>query len=624
MTTNKIFEDLPSRRDIPAAAPRPQKPGAPQRDSKDGPDSEEKRIRQAVYDIRYRARREEIPLAQAFSQYMQNASLNGAEKLAVRKKLFEEYEISNMISDNIATAMYKVFVEGSEESRDEYFEELAEFNKFNKSASKKYKVRVTDKDNRSYVRYATREKIQQLRANPNIKEVEMTEYGTPYEGERNKGEQTAKALGGGPNKKPNDGNLANNYPPYDKVTRGDVIAGATGKDQMGGKRKIKEANDGNLANNYPPYDKVTRGDVIAGATGKDQMGGKKTKKKVVDEEFIDEKLIAKDEGKKITGKGVNNKKRITIYPTLDNKIQTEETIAEKAVSTAQQKFFGMVHAYKSGKMSDASPEVKKAAKTITDTEAEKFASTKHKGLPGHVKKESVELDEAGMPIIVVKKKSSDKSDPNMTSDLKKINPDDPRADFAKDQKVKNTLRAMGAKSVMTVGEELHPSLKRMESQAKENIAKIKAAKAKKADDVAEFQAHKKDVLAKGGRPVDALDSWQKKKMKKEEVDTLGEDQLAELTRYAKETGKSFRTGRPTSSGGTIGGSDTMSQALRSVMKSMGSGRAGVQPRGKKKVPGQKPPAAGEYGSERRSPEQIVKNRRAQRQAAQDMMHSRFD
>ena len=40
--------------------------------------------------------------------------------------------------------------------------------------------------------------------------------------------------------KKNDGNLANNYPPYDKVTRGDVIAGATGKDQMGGKRKVKE------------------------------------------------------------------------------------------------------------------------------------------------------------------------------------------------------------------------------------------------------------------------------------------------------------------------------------------------------------------------------------------------
>lgn len=42
-----------------------------------------------------------------------------------------------------------------------------------------------------------------------------------------------------------DGNLANNYPPYDKVTRGDVIAGARGEDQMGGKakKKVKEEVD---------------------------------------------------------------------------------------------------------------------------------------------------------------------------------------------------------------------------------------------------------------------------------------------------------------------------------------------------------------------------------------------
>jgi hypothetical protein len=37
-----------------------------------------------------------------------------------------------------------------------------------------------------------------------------------------------------------DGNLANNYPPYDKVTKGDVIAGRLGKDEMGGKKKVKE------------------------------------------------------------------------------------------------------------------------------------------------------------------------------------------------------------------------------------------------------------------------------------------------------------------------------------------------------------------------------------------------
>jgi hypothetical protein len=38
-----------------------------------------------------------------------------------------------------------------------------------------------------------------------------------------------------------------------------------------------EGNDGNLANNAKPYDKVTHGDVITGRLGKDEMGGKKKK-----------------------------------------------------------------------------------------------------------------------------------------------------------------------------------------------------------------------------------------------------------------------------------------------------------------------------------------------------------
>lgn len=56
------------------------------------------------------------------------------------------------------------------------------------------------------------------------------------------------ALGEGPSAKTRvtkgDGNLANNAKPYDKVTRGDVIAGRLGKDEKGGKDKkdrIKEA-----------------------------------------------------------------------------------------------------------------------------------------------------------------------------------------------------------------------------------------------------------------------------------------------------------------------------------------------------------------------------------------------
>jgi hypothetical protein len=47
---------------------------------------------------------------------------------------------------------------------------------------------------------------------------------------------------------------------------------ARAKDVLEGKGK---KGDGNLANNAKPYDKVTKGDVIAGRLGKDEKGGKK-------------------------------------------------------------------------------------------------------------------------------------------------------------------------------------------------------------------------------------------------------------------------------------------------------------------------------------------------------------
>ena len=91
------------------------------------------------------------------------------------------------------------------------------------------------------------------------------------------------------------------------------------------RKEVKEAkkpNDGNLANNYPPYDKVTRGDVIAGRLGKDQMGGKK---KSVKEGFsnwredlyevIDKIEPKKNQDQRIVEKDVNNK--VVINPKLD-------------------------------------------------------------------------------------------------------------------------------------------------------------------------------------------------------------------------------------------------------------------------------------------------------------------
>jgi len=63
---------------------------------------------------------------------------------------------------------------------------------------------------------------------------------------------------------------------------------------------------------------------------------------------------------------------------------------------------------------------------------------------------------------------------------------------------------------------------RIDRISKANVAKraaaAKADREKVQKNTTAFQAHKKKVLAKGGRPVDALDSWQKKKMNKEEVE----------------------------------------------------------------------------------------------------------
>jgi hypothetical protein len=104
--------------------------------------------------------------------------------------------------------------------------------------------------------------------------------------------------------------------------------------------------------------------------------------------------------------------------------------------------------------------------------------------------------------------------------------------------------------------------------------------------------------------------------------------IMELNRYEKETGKDYKTGKEVKKGGTMGGDDTNSKVMRHMHKVMGAGRMGaggaIQERGKKKEKGKKPPEAGEYGSERRSPEQIVKKRREDKKRGEEMMHSSRD
>ena len=179
--TKNIFEDLPVRKHAAASAVPAAKEGAKTESGEGGP---EKKIRQAVYDIRYRARREGVDLRAAYAQYMQNSNLSAPEQAAVRAKLFgkdgggdkkESYDslMSDGATGTVASALFKVFVERIEK------EPIQE----DEGAERKYKVRVTDpKSDKSYVRYANRSKITELRAK-GLK-VEMTEYGEPYEGEK--------------------------------------------------------------------------------------------------------------------------------------------------------------------------------------------------------------------------------------------------------------------------------------------------------------------------------------------------------------------------------------------------------------------------------------------------------
>ena len=208
MSTN-ISEGLPARKKAAPVVDAPK--GGQESGGKKGGTAENsaKRIRQAVYDIRYRARREDIDLKQAFSQYMSNTSMDQKDRAEVRAKLFgkgggvsEQYigASDDWALESFSKAFSTVFehhqkdADGNTVPHDEIVTEYEK--KLNEEKARKYKVRVTDpKTEKSYVRFADREKITQLRGK-GLK-VEMTEYGTPYEGERKKGEQTAKALGGG-------------------------------------------------------------------------------------------------------------------------------------------------------------------------------------------------------------------------------------------------------------------------------------------------------------------------------------------------------------------------------------------------------------------------------------------
>ena len=66
----------------------------------DAPDADvTKMVRQAVYDIRYKARKEDIPLERAYSAYMGHTSMGPKARAMVKAKLFGETVEEEVITE---------------------------------------------------------------------------------------------------------------------------------------------------------------------------------------------------------------------------------------------------------------------------------------------------------------------------------------------------------------------------------------------------------------------------------------------------------------------------------------------------------------------------------------------
>jgi hypothetical protein len=254
----------------------------------------EKQARQLAYDTRYKVRQSlnkgtSLNPAQVAKAYLARLSKSNASpqiKARAKQMLLGEdlIDTRQLATDNIISALYKVFVEGVtseviEES--EYLHQLLEMEE------KKYKIRVIDKKTgNSYVRMATRSKISELRANPNISSVEMTQYGEISKSEKTAGSSTAKAKSG------------------------------QGLDPVG--QEDSDVNNDGKVNKTDKY-LMKRRDAVgkAIATRKEDYNWQDGFAELI------EKKKEETGERKLTGKGVNNNKLVKVFPDENSKIKEQ-------------------------------------------------------------------------------------------------------------------------------------------------------------------------------------------------------------------------------------------------------------------------------------------------------------
>jgi hypothetical protein len=476
--SNKIFEELPSRKGSEAKQPMG-----------DAAASIEKRARQLVYDSRYEVKKmlagkradaatqerlvlERIAKSTSIPAVKARARQMISKKAAVAENFITT--IQDAAATSIADAMFKVFVEGVDEILPDYLEELKDLD------DKKYKIRVTDpKTGNSYVRYGTREKITQLRSK-GLK-VELTEYGEPREGEKKRGEETARATGGGSGRKldpvgkedtdvdndgkhndPNDkyimkrraaigtaiekrktvsssyemgGEHLNENPLAGLAIKAGLAAGTAlaGKAVYDKAKGVADKLNQRNQQTQNAIDSLRKEDYLwVEGTDSTEGKGKKLNSKKVDNYSSGVVKVSPEDGSQSNMKGP---KSVYAHTELKGEVIAEtgykkflNMLQEKAVSQNQQQLAAMAIEYLDGNMPDASDAVKQMAK-MGRKNLKKFAKTKHKGLPEKVAEEA-----------------------SCGNEMEKK---DTRGDYAKVNMIKNKLRAMGAKNpiVMVASEE---------------------------------------------------------------------------------------------------------------------------------------------------------------------------
>ena len=276
----------------------------------------EKQARQLAYDVRYKTKQSmaqksggKLDPAAVSKMYMAQLSKSPAppavKSRAKQMLMGEDYVagVSRSVSNIAASALYKVFVEHHQKDangnvivhdenprpEEEIADDLAPSSVEDiNEEEKKYKVRVTDKKTgNSYVRMASRSKISELRSNPNVSSVEMTEYGAPTKSEKYKGSSTAKVKQG-----------------LDPVGKEDGDVNNDGK---------KDGTDKYLMKRRKAIGKAM-------STRKEEYSWR--------DSFAD--LIEKKdkEEKKITGEGVDNKKLIKVFPDEVKEEKLDEGMPE--------------------------------------------------------------------------------------------------------------------------------------------------------------------------------------------------------------------------------------------------------------------------------------------------------